>query len=256
MQESWHQGWQESWRTFRGIARSLRIYYGDGERRAAMERLYGQFVRPGDLAFDIGAHVGDRVAVFRGFGARVVAVEPQPALVKTLRLLYGRDRAVAIEPVAVGRKVGVLEFKLNVDNPTVSTASEEFRRAADGAPGWEGQAWSRTIQVPARTLDALLTRYGMPAFIKIDVEGSEAEALAGLTRPSRALSFEFTTIQRDVAAACIERCARLGYTRYNAALGECHALVYLHWVGAEEIAAWLHALPQSANSGDIYALLP
>lgn len=256
MQESWHQGWQESWRTFRGIARSLRIYYGGGERRAAMERLYGQFVRPGDLAFDIGAHVGDRVAVFRGFGARVVAVEPQPALVKTLRLLYGRDRAVAIEPVAVGRKVGVLEFKLNVDNPTVSTASEEFRRAADGAPGWEGQAWSRTIQVPARTLDALLTRYGMPAFIKIDVEGSEAEALAGLTRPSRALSFEFTTIQRDVAAACIERCARLGYTRYNAALGECHALVHLHWVGAEEIAAWLHALPQSANSGDIYALLP
>jgi FkbM family methyltransferase len=256
MQESWHQGWQESWRTFRGIARSLRIYYGDGERRAAMERLYGQFVRPGDLAFDIGAHVGDRVAVFRGFGARVVAVEPQPALVKTLRLLYGRDRAVAIEPVAVGRKAGVLEFKLNVDNPTVSTASEEFRRAADGAPGWEGQAWSRTIQVPARTLDALLTRYGMPAFIKIDVEGSEAEALAGLTRPSRALSFEYTTIQRDVAAACIERCARLGYTRYNAALGECHALVHLHWVGAEEIAAWLHALPQSANSGDIYALLP
>ena len=62
MQESWHQGWQESWRTFRGIARSLRIYYGDGERRAAMERLYGQFVRPGDLAFDIGAQPRDAFA--------------------------------------------------------------------------------------------------------------------------------------------------------------------------------------------------
>jgi FkbM family methyltransferase len=249
-------GWSESWRTLRGVARSLHIYYGDRSRRAAMERLYRRFVQPGDLVFDIGAHVGDRIAVFRRCGARVVAVEPQPALVKTLKLIYGRDHAVAIEPVAVGRQAAMLDFRVNVDNPTVSTASDAFRQAANGAPGWEGQAWTRTIRVPATTLDALFTRYGMPAFIKIDVEGSEAEALAGLTHPSPALSFEFTTIQREVAAACIERCARLGYTRYNAMLGESHALVHDDWVSVEEIANWLRALPQSANSGDIYALLP
>ena len=256
MREGWHAGWHESWRTFRGVARSLRIYYGGRSRRVAMERLYSRFVRPGDLVFDVGAHVGDRIAVFRGLGARVVAVEPQPAMVKTLRLIYGRDRAVTIEPVAVGREAGLLEFRLNVDNPTVSTASDAFRRAADGAPGWEGQAWTRTIQVPATTLDALIARCGMPAFIKMDIEGSEADALAGLNRPAPALSFEFTTIQRGVAAACIERCARLGYTRYNAVLGESHALVHVDWVSADEIAAWLGSLPHSANSGDIYALLP
>jgi FkbM family methyltransferase len=256
MREGWHEGWRESWRAFRGVARSLRIYYGGSERRAAMDRLYRRFVQPGDLVFDIGAHVGDRVAVFRGLGARVVAVEPQPAPVKALRLIYGRDPAVTIEPVAVGREAGLLELRLNVDNPTVSTASEAFRRAATGAPGWEGQAWTKTIEVPATTLDALIARYGMPVFIKIDVEGSEAEALTGLTRPSPALSFEFTTIQRSVATACIERCARLGYTRFNAMLGESHALVHVDWASADEIAAWLCALPHSANSGDIYALLP
>ena len=201
-----------------------------------MDRLYSRFVKAGDMVFDIGAHVGDRAAVFRRFGARVVAVEPQPALIRTLKLLYGRDPALAIEPVAVGRNAGMLELKLNVDNPTVSTASEAFRKAADGAAGWEGQAWTRTIRVPVTTLDALLARHGTPAFIKIDVEGSEADALAGLTRPSAALSFEFTTIQRGVAKACIERCASLGYTRYNAALGETHALVHQDWVSAEEIA--------------------
>ena len=250
------EGWSQSWRTLRGVARSLHIYYGDRSRRVAMERLYRRFVQPGDLVFDIGAHVGDRIAVFRRFGARVVAVEPQPALVKTLKLIYGRDRAVTIEPVAVGRQAAMLDFRLNLDNPTVSTASDAFRLAANGAPGWEGQAWTRTIRVPATTLDTLFTRYGVPAFIKIDVEGSEAEALAGLTRPSPALSFEFTTIQRGVAADCVDHCARLGYTRYNAMLGESHALVHDDWVSAEEIASWLRALPQSANSGDIYALLP
>ena len=247
---------REVWRTFRGVVRSLRIYYGNGERRAAMDRLYGQFMRPGDLVFDVGAHVGDRVAAFRRLRARVVAVEPQPALVKTLKLIYGRDNAVAIEPVAVGRGVGTLELKLNVDNPTVSTASEAFVAAADGAPGWAGQTWTRSIRVPVTTLDALIARHGTPTFIKIDVEGFEAEALAGLTRQVAALSFEFTTIQRDVAAAAIERCAALGYGRYNAALGENLTLVHDRWQSAQEIARWLAALPVEANSGDIYARLP
>ncbi len=85
------------WRTWRGVVRSLRIYHGRNAPRVAMNRLYRQFVQPGDLVFDIGAHVGDRVAAFRRLGARVVAVEPQPALVRTLRLLFGRDAAVTIE---------------------------------------------------------------------------------------------------------------------------------------------------------------
>ena len=62
----------EGFRTVRGIIRSLRIYYGDRSRATAMDRLHAEFVRRGDLVFDIGAHVGDRVASFRqlGRGAR------------------------------------------------------------------------------------------------------------------------------------------------------------------------------------------
>jgi FkbM family methyltransferase len=220
-----------------------------------MDRLYGQLVRPGDLVFDVGAHVGDRVGSFRRLGARVVAVEPQPPLVTTLRLLYGFDRKVTIEPVAIGRDSGTVTLKLNIDNPTVSTASEDFVRAADGAPGWENQVWNATIRVPLTTLDALIEQHGQPAFIKIDVEGFEAEALGGLSRPVKALSFEFTTIQRDVAFACLARCTALGYRRYKAALGESQTFVQAQWQPVEDIARWLKELPVEANSGDIYAAL-
>jgi FkbM family methyltransferase len=245
----------ERWRSARGVVRSLRIYYGSRQRRDSMERLYRRFVKPGDLVFDVGAHVGDRVAAFRRIGARVVAVEPQPALRATLKLLHGRDRAVAIEAVALGRSEGSVELKLNLANPTVSTASADFIRAAAGAPGWEGQAWTSTITVPMTTLDALIAKHGVPAFIKIDVEGFEAEVLAGLSRPVAALSFEFTTIQRAVAAAAIDRCAALGYVSFNAALGESQTLVHEPWLTAPQIAQWLAALPDAANSGDVYAAL-
>ena len=44
----------------------------------------------------------------------------------------------------------------------------------------------------------------------------------------------------------------LGYTRFNAALGESQTLDR-DWVDGEQIARWLTGLPHAANSGDIYA---
>ena len=241
-------------RTARATIRSFRVYYGDKRRAAAMDRLYGSFVRPGDLVFDVGAHVGDRVASFRRLGARVVAVEPQRAMVRALKLLHGRSKSVAIEAVAVGRKSGRARMLINADNPTVSSVSPAFVEAARGAPGWETQRWSETADVELTTLDALIAKHGVPAFIKLDVEGFEAEALYGLSQAVRALSFEFTTIQREVANACIERCSAMGYACFNAALGESQRLVG-EWMDAKDITRWLIELPQAANSGDIYVVV-
>jgi FkbM family methyltransferase len=218
-----------------------------------MDRLYGGFVRPGDLVFDIGSHVGDRVASFRRLGARVVAVEPQPALFRTLRLLFGRDRSVSIERVAVGAARGEVELHVNLANPTVSTVSGAFIASARGAPGWENQQWDQQIQVRQTTLDDLIERYGIPSFIKIDIEGFEAEALSGLTHAVAALSFEFTTIQREVARQCLVACRRLADYRFNVALGESQRFVHQSWLSADEIHDWINDLPHSANSGDVYA---
>ena len=240
-------------RTARATVRSLRIYYGDRTRAAAMDRLHSGFVEPGDLVFDVGAHVGDRVASFRRLGAKVIAVEPQHAMARVLRLLYGLNRAVAIEEVAVGREAGRVRILINADNPTVSSISRAFVDAARDAPGWETERWTKSAEVVLTTLDALIAKHGKPVFIKLDVEGFEAEALQGLSQAVPALSFEFTTIQRGVALACVERCSALGYARFNAALGESQIFVN-DWVDSDAISRWLTELPQSANSGDVYAV--
>jgi hypothetical protein len=70
----------------------------------------------------------------------------------------------------------------------------------------------------------------------------------------KALSFEFTTIQRAIAVTCVNRCVSLGLSRFNAALGESQSFVHGGWIDGAAIARWLTGLPHEANSGDIYAV--
>jgi FkbM family methyltransferase len=241
--------------TLASLHRSLDVYYGDAARDAAMDALYAQFVRPGDLALDIGSHVGDRIGAFRRCGARVVALEPQPDCARVIRAIYQGDKDVTLIESACGPKPGRLTLHINSANPTVTTASTDFVKAADGAGGWEGQTWDKAIEVPVTTLDALIAAHGRPVFAKIDVEGFEADVLAGLSQPLPALSFEFTTIQRDVAFTCLNQLADKAPYAFDVALGESQKLHFGRWVSAAEMRAFIEALPHDANSGDVYAKL-
>ncbi len=247
-------GWRRAERWL-GLVRSLIIYWRPGRQRGLRE-LYRPFVGAGDLVFDVGAHLGDRTAAFRGLGARVVALEPQPAVRRWLVRLVGRNRDVSVRAEAVGRAVGTARLALSHRTPTMSSLAEDWPSTmSEPNAGFRGVRWDDSVTVPVTTLDALIEEYGLPRFCKIDVEGYEAEVLAGLSHPIPALSVEFVAGALDVAEACVRRLEALSGYEFNAVEGEERSFMSKRWLAAEEMVAWLRGVGGNLTSGDVYARL-
>ncbi len=231
-----------------GLGRSLWMYYGRIGGGRTLDRFYAQFVPKGGLCFDIGAHVGNRSRSWSRLGATVVAVEPQPDFARFLRWLFRSDANVKVHEEAVAAHAGILTLMLSARTPTVTTGSRGFIAAATRVPSFAWVRWDARVDVAATTLDALIGAYGLPNFVKIDVEGMEHEVLAGLSRPVAAVSFEFVPSALESALASLDRLSVLGTYEFNVSRGESLAFELADWVDAATVRGWLTGLETAADS--------
>ena len=237
-----------------GLARSLLVYHAIPGRQRRLRRLYRRFVSAGDLVFDLGAHVGNRTRALRALGCRVVALEPQPDCARVLRALFSRSPGVTVVESAVGAAGGRVRLTINERRPTLTTAADGWRAERQRDPRFADVRWDHAVTVPATTLDGLIDRFGEPAFVKIDVEGGEPDALAGLGRPLAGLSFEYLPGALSAVRACVRQLARLGTYRYNWSPGETFELAAEEWLTGDGLVAALStAAAARRSSGDVYA---
>ncbi len=122
-----------------------------------------------------GGHpVADNVSFwFYERGWRGIVVEPQPELAALYARLRPRDAAVC---GVVGRASGEIDFHVVPRLHGLSTTVEHIARKAEAFG-----AGYRTVRVPAMTLAELCAAHDLEAidFLKVDVEGGEADVLAG-----------------------------------------------------------------------------
>ena len=238
-----------------GIVRSLAIYHWIPFRQRRLRRLYAQFVSAGDLVFDVGAHAGNRARALSALGCRVIAVEPQPDFARLLRALFATSADVQVIEAALSDVVGRVALSVSERTPTVTTIAASWREVRARESGFAGVRWNKQIEVEATTLDALVDRFGVPRFVKIDVEGAEPRVLAGLSRPLPALSFEYLPTALDHARDCLVRLDALGPYRYNLSIGESYRLASERWLTGAEVARALETPQAQRRAGDVYARL-
>jgi len=174
----------------------------------------------GELAFDVGANIGEWSAVLRKLGCQVVAVEPQKECVAEMDRRFAGDAGVRIVQAAVADWIGSGELRPSTTSSTHASMSAEWRSTAMEKGYMPPEAWLEPIEVPVVTLDSLIERHGVPAYCKIDVEGFEPQALRGLSHPIDGVDFEFHRELTEAVERCVERLDQLGDYRYRVFVGE------------------------------------
>jgi len=96
---------------------------------------------------------------------------------------------VSIESVALGDKEGE-SVMWQSSSHDISSMSRRFIETI-GQGAFRDQSWNKEIMVATTTLDQLIARHGLPAFLKIDVEGFELHVLQDLSQPVPFISFEY-----------------------------------------------------------------
>jgi FkbM family methyltransferase len=135
-------------------------------------------LRPGSVAIDIGANLGEWTVPFaRSVGAagRVIAIEPAPRIAAALQATLAANalRQAEVVRCAIGDHDGQTEFAV----PVVTSARTDTGTARIGPASVGHEA----LRVPLRRLESLAAELGLDRLdlIKIDVEGHERKVLDG-----------------------------------------------------------------------------
>lgn len=213
---------------------------------------YSSFIKAGDVCFDVGANMGNRIDPFLKIGARVIAVEPQKICNTYLSAKYGKK--ITVIKKGLGESGTIKDFHLS-DESILSSFSTEWIEGVQETKRFGNNKWRKSVPVEITTADELINQFGLPSYIKIDVEGYELEVLKGLSHPVAMISYEYTVPeQSDLAIRCLKQIEHHHpKIECNYSVGESMEWTLKSWIDVPEMIN--HISSKSfidSDFGDIY----
>jgi FkbM family methyltransferase len=215
-----------------------------------LRQFYEEFVSSGSLVFDIGANEGEHSRCFLSLGARVVAVEPLPGSVKIIRSTARPKNRIHVVEAAAGADFS--EAVLHVSSESqLCTLSDRWLSVAENPDGPSGNLWDKEIKVRVIPIHSLVSKYGPPDFIKIDVEGFESQVLSGLKELPPALSFEFDPkCSPDVTIECLNSSCFSSTTMFAYHIGVPYKNCLSSWMKRDSMVSEIQHVYHQLVSGD------
>ncbi len=182
------------------------------------------------LIFDIGANKGHFTdACLAAYNnAAVITIEPNPALYRFLQQKYSNSSLVEVLPNVVSSKAGVIVDFFLGDVDTISTAEIDWMTNSR----FSSNTWSEPLKIETVSLDSLISKYGTPTLIKIDVEGYELEVVKGLSTKQGPICFEWAEEQYSKINQTCAHLESLGYSEFGYTYGDAYLqspIVYTTW---------------------------
>ena len=214
--------------------------YWLGTYEADLQAAARHFIQPGMTVYDVGANIGYislMAARLNGPDGKVFSFEALPANLERLeqnRALNQLEQRIQIQPAAVVAESGPVTFFMHQSGAMGK---------AQGSAGREEQ-YQQKIEVNGLALDDFVYRQNqpLPALVKMDIEGGEGMALAGMARMLKEAPpiFLIELHGEQAARGVWEQLSAHGYSLHEMRHGYARigALDQLDW------KAYVVALPQ------------
>ena len=176
-----------------------------------------------DTYIDIGANCGHVSLSIINDYKKIILFEPNPKLVKLLKIIFKSDLHVKLKPCAVVDKANVGYLQLNVPKSSSGLATLGNFLVQDSSD-------FSSYKVKANTLEAeVLMKDLKNAYIKIDVEGLEDKVISSMMsviKKQRPI-IGFEALSSKLASQCINKfddyffyCARFNFIENGGALSK------------------------------------
>lgn len=164
-----------------------------------------------NLVFDIGANIGETTTFFASCAKKVVAIEPNPELFNKLRYKFEKKN-VTLDSRGISDSIGTKKFYIS-NLHTLSTFSLDWVQSSRFAQSFD---WGLELDIETTTLNDLIEEYGIPDYIKIDIEGHEFEVLTSFNKllQNTIIAFEWVEEQHCKLLKILDHLYSLGYKNF------------------------------------------
>ncbi len=171
-----------------------------------------------NLIIDVGVHTGQDTTFYLKKGFRVVGIEPHPDIYESIKRLlnsYIESGQLTLLNIAVSSKDEPITFYANLDRSFWGTISADRVKESDHS----FRSCSLEMTVTGRRFESILEEFGIPYYLKVDIEGSEPPPISFLQRVDakpQFISIESTKASWNALLEELEFLKKLGYQKFKA----------------------------------------